>query len=75
MTELDYAYLEARKMMQREYKISAGSHINRKDGKAYVCSVESYGPATYGHPKAEICIWVDDTGHISAHSSGVKNWR
>lgn len=39
-------------MTNRGYVPSAGSWW--EDGRAHVFSVETYGPATYGHPRCEM---------------------
>lgn len=52
---------ESRRMMiENGYTISeGGSWIDEERGQVYVSSVESYGPASYGHPKAEISYNVE----------------
>ena len=52
-----------RRIIDAGYRVSCGSFED--DRIIYACSVETYGPATYGHPWAEVQI-IKATGIISA---------
>jgi hypothetical protein len=66
------------KMTDSGYTVSeGGSWIDEERGQVYVSSVESYGPATYGHPKAEISYsaetgWYSGTFEKRQHNFAVK---
>lgn len=69
--------LKTKLLLELEDRIrSAGLTVSARswedDSHAFACSVESCGPATYGHPKLEFCerrktplqtTWPDSIGN------------
>lgn len=57
--DLARKYAQARMLLLAEgFTLSPGCYCDLARGEAYVCSNETAGPDTYGHPRREVCMRI-----------------